>query len=390
MHPRLRPFAVHVADAEIADLRERLDRVRWPDEAPGFAPWALGTDLSYLRELVDHWRDRYDWRDAEGRLNRLSQYSVAVAGNDLHLVHQPGVGPDPHPLLLLHGWPGSFFEFSRIIPLLTDPGRFGADPADAFTVIAPSLPGYAFSSHPGQPRIDVTAMAATFAELMTDVLGHRRFLAAGTDWGARITTRLGSAHPACLSGMYLTTLPIRRDPTLPAQPTDEQRRYAGRVAEWEREESGYTVIQGTRPQTLAYALTDSPVGLLAWILEKLRAWSDCDGDVERRFSKDDILTWTSLYWFTGSINSSFWLYWERRHGMWTLSDELDSGGRIEVPTGFVDLPGEIIRTPRALVESAVNLQHWTALPSGGHFAAFEEPELIAADLRAFARPLRGR
>jgi microsomal epoxide hydrolase len=257
-------------------------------------------------------------------------------------------------------------------------------------VVAPSLPGYAFSHQPGQPRLDVVAMADLFAELMTDRLGHERFITAGTDWGARITTRLAFAHRDALSGMYLTTLPIRRDTNLPGLPSEEQQRYAQRIAQWEAEESAYTVIQGTRPQTLAYGLTDSPVGLLAWIVEKLRAWSDCDGDVERRFSKDDIITWVALYWFSGGINSSFWLYWERRHGMWSLSDVIDAGGRIDVPTGFVDLPGEIIRTPRALVEAAVNLQHWTMLGSGGHFAAFEEPELLAADLRSFARRLRGR
>ncbi|TMC55209.1 MAG: epoxide hydrolase, partial [Chloroflexi bacterium] len=339
------------------------------------------------RELVAYWLHGYDWREEERRLNQLNQYTVAIAGIDLHLVLEPGVGPDPRPLLLLHGWPGSFFEFSRLIPRLADPGRFGGDPADAFTVVAPSLPGYTFSHQPFQPRLDAVAMADAFAELMTEVLGHRRFVAAGSDWGARITTRLGHAHAGAVSGVYLTTLPVRREATLPAQATPEQRRYAERIQEWEREEQGYTVIQGTRPQTLAYALTDSPVGLLAWILEKLRAWSDCGGDVERRFSRDDILTWVSLYWFSGGIGSSFWLYHGRRHGMWSLADVLDAGGRLEVPTGFVELPGEIIRTPRALVEAAVDLRHWTTLPSGGHFAAFEEPDLIAADLRDFARGL---
>jgi microsomal epoxide hydrolase len=232
-------------------------------------------------------------------------------------------------------------------------------------------------------------MAALFAELMSDVLGYPRFLAAGTDWGARITSRLAYAHAQHLHGAYLTTLPIRRDPSLPANPTPEQVAYAERVHWWQSEETGYTVIQGTRPQTLAYALTDSPVGLAAWIVEKFRAWSDCGGEIESRFSKDDLLTAVALYWFTGAVGSSFWLYYGRLHGMWDLSEVIDRGERIEVPTGFVDFPGEIIRTPRALVEAAVNLRHWTTMPAGGHFAALEEPALLATDIRAFGRLFRG-
>jgi pimeloyl-ACP methyl ester carboxylesterase len=382
-------FAIDVSDEDVEDLRRRLAHVRWPDEAPGPTPWAQGSDLAYMKELIAYWRDAYDWRAQEKALNAMTQYTALAGGIDVHFVHEVGEGRDPIPLLLMHGWPGSFYEFSKVIPLLSDPGRHGGDPGDAFTVVAPSLPGYAFSFSPGQRRLDISDMAAAFVELMDTVLGHPRFIAAGSDWGARLTARLACHHADHVIGAYLTTLPIRRDTKLPPNPTAEQQRYAERVEAWQREERGYTEIQGTKPQTLAYALTDSPVGLAAWIVEKFRSWSDCGGDVERRFTKDELLTAVSIYWFTGAIGSSFSLYWGRLHGMWDLSQHLDNGARIEVPTGFVDFPGEIIRTPRAIVESAVNLQHWTTMTRGGHFAAFEEPELFVDDLRAFARRFRG-
>ncbi len=377
------PFAISVSDDVLADLRARLQRVRWPDEPPG-AAWQYGTSLAYMQELVAYWRDRYDWRAHERRLNELRQFTVPLGGIDLHFIHQPGAGPSPFPLLLSHGWPGSVWEFHKIIPMLTDPARFGADPRDAFTVVAPSLPGYGFSFQPNQPRFGVVEIADAFAALMTDVLGYRRFAAQGGDWGAFVTARLGATYPDRLIGIHVNLLTLRRDLPPPAQPTAEESAYMAEVRHWEREETGYQWIQGTKPQTLAYGLTDSPVGLAAWITEKFRTWSDCGGDVERRFTKDELLTNVMLYWVTGAINSSFWPYYARRHGPWPLPE----GQRVSVPTAYASFPREIIHQPRAWAERAFNIQRWTPMPAGGHFAAFEEPAALAADIREFFRPLR--
>jgi microsomal epoxide hydrolase len=377
------PFRISVPDATLKDLRDRLARARWPDESPG-AGWRHGAELGYMKELVAYWRDQYDWRRHEAELNGFRQFTAPVAGIDLHFIHEPGVGPRPLPLLLSHGWPGSVWEFHKILPRLTDPGRFGGDPADAFTVVAPSLPGYGFSFRPHQPRFGVVEIADAFAALMTDVLGYRRFGAQGGDWGAFITARLGHAYPDRLVGIHMNLLTLRRDIKPPERPTAEEQRYLHDLGQWLREETGYQWIQGTKPQTLAYALTDSPVGLAAWIVEKFRTWSDCGGDVERRFSKDELLTNVMLYWVTGAIGSSFWPYYARYHSDWPIPD----GARVEVPMGHAAFPREIVRPPRAWAERVFDVRRWTAMPAGGHFAALEEPEALAAEVRAFFRDLR--
>src|SRR5439155_6721689 len=247
--PRPSPFSVHFSDADLADLRERLARTRWPDQPPDSesAAWAYGTDLRYLRELVAYWETGFDWRAQERILNQFSQYTVPLGGIDLHFIHQVGVGPDPLPLLISHGWPSSVWEFHRLIPLLTDPGRYGGDPADAFTVVAPSLPGYGYSFRPNQPRLGVPEIAELFARLMTDVLGYGRFAAHGGDWGAFVTARLGLAGGDRLVGIHVTLLGLRRDLPPPAHPTEEDRAYFEALLHWEREETGYQWIQGTRP-----------------------------------------------------------------------------------------------------------------------------------------------
>ncbi len=381
-HPDV--FRLHVPDVAIADLQERLSRTRFPDQAPG-EPWAYGTDLAYMRGLVEHWRDQFDWRAQEARLNALPQYKVRLQDIDLHFLHVPGNGPDPHPLLLSHGWPGSVFEFLELIPRLTDPGSFGGDPADAFTIVAPSLPGYGLSFAPGQPRFGIEAIAGCFAELMTDVLGYRRFGAQGGDWGSFVTARLGYAYPDRLSGIHLNMMPVRRDPTMISEPTPEERRYADELQVWLKEETGYQWIQGTRPQTLAFALTDSPAGLAAWILEKFRAWSDCGGDPDAVFSRDHLLANISLYWFTGAIGSSFWPYYARMHGPWPIP----AGETVSAPTGYCEFPREILRPPRSIAERTfTNIQRWSVMERGGHFAAMEQPDALAREIRAFFRSLR--
>jgi pimeloyl-ACP methyl ester carboxylesterase len=377
------PFQLHVPDGAITDLRERLARTRWPDQAPG-EPWAYGTDVGYLQSLVAHWRERFDWRAHEARLNAWPQFKVPLHGIDLHFLHVPGKGPNPCPLLLSHGWPGSLFEFMDIIPRLTDPARFGGDAADAFTVVAPSLPGYGLSFAPGQPRFGVEQIADCFAELMTGVLGHARFAAQGGDWGAFITSRLGAVHADKLLGIHINLLGVRRDLRIVSDSTPEEHAFLRELEHWIKEETGYQWIQGTKPQTLAFGLSDSPAGLAAWIVEKFRTWSDCGGDVESLFSKDELLANISLYWFSGASGSSFWPYYARLHGPWPIPD---SG--IHVPTGYAQFPCEIVKPPRSVAERVYkNLQRWSVMPRGGHFAALEQPEALAREIVEFFRPLR--
>ena len=268
-------FTLGVPDAAIADLRTRLALTRFPDAAPG-EPWAFGTSVEYARELVSYWHDRFDWRAQEAALNVFPQFKTPLHDIDLHYLHVPGVGPNPYPLLLLHGWPGSVYEFLDIIPRLTDPARFGGDPKDAFTVIAPSLPGYGLSFKPGQKRFTLQDIAACVHDLMTQTLGFRKFAVQGGDWGAGTASLIGSVYPASVCGIHVNLLFVPRDRP-DGELSPEAKRYADDLAHWLREETGYQQIQGTKPQTLAFALTDSPAGLAAWIAEKFRSWSDCDG-----------------------------------------------------------------------------------------------------------------
>jgi microsomal epoxide hydrolase len=379
------PFTLHIPDAAIADLRDRLARTRFPDSAPGEA-WAYGTDVDYLRQLTEYWRTTFDWRAAEAALNAFPQFRAALADVDLHYLHVPGVGPDPMPLLLLHGWPGSVFEFLEIIPRLTDPARFGGDARDAFTVVAPSLPGYGLSFQPGMKRFGVPEMADCAAALMTGVLGYEKFGAQGGDWGAAVTSRLGYAYAERMTGIHINLMmAASRDPADFPEPTEEERSYLAELKRWLREETGYQAIQGTKPQTLAFALTDSPAGLAAWIAEKFRSWSDCSGAIENAISRDRMLADISLYWFTGAIGSSFWPYYARLHG----SAILPAGRKISVPTGYAQFPREMLRPPRRVAERVyTNIRRWSVMPRGGHFAALEQPELLAGEVQAFFRDLR--
>jgi microsomal epoxide hydrolase len=277
------------------------------------------------------------------------------------------------------------FEFAKLIPLLTDPGRYGGDSRDAFTVVAPSLPGYTLSFKPGQERFGVEEMADTFAQLMTEVLGYGRFGAQGGDWGAFITSRLGLRIPERLVGIHVNLLAVRRDPKMLQDPTAEERTYLAELEHWIKEGTGYQWIQGTRPQTLAFALSDSPVGLAAWIIEKLRAWTDCGGNPENALTRDEMLAGITLYWVTGAIGSSFWPYYARSHRPWPIPE----GAKITVPMGYAEFPKEILRPPRSVAERMyTDIRRWTTLPKGGHFAALEQPIALAREIREFFRPLR--
>ncbi len=377
-----RPFALSISDDAIADLRARLARTRLPDQAPE-APWTYGTDVGYLGNLLAYWRDGFDWRAQEAKLNAFPQYRVALPDIDLHYLHVPGEGPAPTPLLLSHGWPGSVFEFLDLIPRLTQPSRFGGDPADAFTVVAPSLPGYGLSFTPGQKRLGLEAIVDRLAALMTDVLGYRRFAAQGGDWGAFVSSRLGVAHADKLLGIHLNLLALPRDVSAIETSTEEERRYVDELATFLKEETGYQSIQGTRPQTLAFGLTDSPSGLAAWIVEKFRAWTDNDGTPDSAVDRDRMLANISLYWFTGCIGASFHPYYARMHGPWPIDRPID------VPTGYCQFPKEILLPPRSIAARVYrNIQRWTVQPRGGHFAALEQPETLAREIQAFFRPLR--
>lgn len=374
------PFSLAIPQEQIDDLNARLALTRFPDEAPG-AEWGYGTDLGFMRRLVDHWQNRFDWRETEAALNALPQFMTEVDGTPLHVIKIEGKGPNPLPLLLSHGWPGSVLEFLDVIPRLTDPAAFGGDPADAVTVIAPSLPGYALSFCPGQRRYGIAEIADVFLRLMTR-LGYDRFAAQGGDWGSLITARMAHVAPERLIGIHLNMVSV--PPRLwPADPDADGARYMAEMKHLQTEEMGYYQIQGTKPQTVAYGLTDSPAGLAAWLVEKFRSWTDCDGDVEALLGMDRILGLIGLYWFTGCIGASFHPYYARRHDPDPLPDP------IAVPTGIALYPREIMRPPRSIARALYpDIRHWTDMPRGGHFAALEQPEAFSADLQAFLRTLR--
>jgi len=379
------PFTINIPDVVLDDLRRRLELTRWPGDSPG-GNWDYGTNLTYLQELVDYWRRHFDWRAQEQRLNAFSHYKATIDGLGVHFIRQPGQGPRPMPLIITHGWPGSFFEMYKLIPLLTDPGAHGGNPSDAFDVVVPSMPGYGFSEPSTQPGMHVFKVAELWAKLMTEHLGYQRFGAQGGDWGASVTAYLGFAYPQQLIGIHVTSM-TRPTPYLgpgsQALLAAEQAYLEQREA-WLQAEGGYSHIQGTKPQTLSYGLNDSPAGLAAWIVEKYRTWSDCQGDVESRFTKDELLTTITLYWVTQTINSSTRLYYETQRQPWSLR----RGERVVVPSAMAAFPREISRPPREWGERSFNVQRWTVMPRGGHFAALEEPELLAEDIRAFFRPLR--
>ena len=381
----VQPFKIEVPEETLADLKERLAQTRWPDELPGTG-WDYGTNMAYLKELVDYWQNSFDWRAQEEAINRFSHFKADVDGLGIHFIHQKGVGPDPMPLVLTHGWPGSFFEMSKITPLLADPASHGGDAADAFHVVTPSMPGYGFSDHPTKPGMHVLRVSDLWVKLMKDGLGYDRFGAQGGDWGASVTAYLGFAYPENLIGIHLTSM-VRPTPYMGPGSTplsEAEQALLKQREEWMQAEGGYSHIQGIKPQTLSYGLNDSPVGLAAWLVEKYRSWSDCGGDVESRFTKDELLTTITIYWAAQIINSSTHLYYETARHPW----DMKQGERISVPAAMAVFPGEISLPPREWGERSYNVQRWTEMPCGGHFAALEEPERLAEDIRAFFRPLR--
>ena len=378
----IRPFRIEVPDTVLEDLRERLARTRLPRRG-SVSGWSGGMDLDYLEALLEHWRERFDWRAVESRLNALSSFRAVVDGVGIHFLRFPGKGPSPLPLVVTHGWPGSFLEMLDLAERLSDPIAHGGEPTDAFEVVVPSLPGYGFSD-PGPPGTSPRRIAALWTSLM-DGLGLPGFGLQGGDWGASVATRLALADPERVVGLHLNYVPGSYAPDLSAHPlSPAEETFRREQQEWLDLEGGYGHIQGTRPQSLACALNDSPAGLAAWIVEKFRGWSDCDGDVERRFTKDELLANVTLYWVTETIQSSIRLYAEGR----TDPLRFAPGQRVRVPCGIARFPREAPFPPREWVERGYDVVHWTEMPRGGHFAAMEEPELLARDVREFFRPLR--
>jgi len=373
-------FEVHVSDDVLADLHERLVRTRFPDAIAGTG-WDYGMPVDYLRDLVGYWRDSYDWRAQEALLNRFDHFRTTIDGQSVHFIHARSPHDGALPLVITHGWPGSVVEFLDVIPMLTEPEAHGGSPEDAFHVIAPSLPGYGFSEPPRTRGWDVVRIARAFIELMAR-LGYQRYVAQGGDWGAQVTTRIGALDPEHCAAVHLN-MAIATAPSEPVPLTDEEQADLAAMQAFMGEEAGYANEQGTKPQTLGAALNDSPTGLLAWIVEKFRTWSDCDGDPANAFTRDQLITNVMLYWVTQTAASSARLYWETRHGgTWS------GASYVGVPTGVARYPKEPLRWPRPWIERQYNVAHWAVMPRGGHFAAMEQPALFAGDLRAFFRTVR--
>lgn len=376
----IKPFRIDVPQSDIDDLRLRLSMTRWPDELPGVG-WSYGIPLGYVKDLAHHWAAGYDWRRWEAQLNALPQFMTSIDGQDIHFVHLRSKEPNAVPLLITHGWPGSVVELMKVIEPLADPARFGGDPADAFHVVAPSIPGYGFSGVTHETGWDVKRIAAAFAELMAR-LGYDRYGTQGGDWGSVISRQLGLIDAEHVIGSHYNTLAATPsgDPEEMKLLTDKERSFLERGQRFQQQGSGYFMIQGSRPQTLAYALADSPVGLLAWISEKFNEWADPASAIDR----DQVLTNVSVYWFTGTANSASRLYAEfgRSGGGW---------GRVEpsaVPSGVAQFPYEIFPPIRRFAERSNNIVHWTEFEHGGHFAAMEQPDLLVGDIRAFFRKVR--
>ena len=380
----IRSFTIQVADDVLSDLADRLARARLPDQIPGTS-WDYGTDRAYLEGLLAYWQDGFDWRAQERRLNEFDHFKTEIDGIDVHFIHQRSANEDAVPLLLTHGWPGSFVEFIELIGPLTDPAAYGGNPADAFHVVIPSLPGYGFSDKPAERGYNPERMADVLAGLM-ERLGYERYGAQGGDWGAIISRSLAGNYGDRLIGLHsnfmLAGPPRGASDPLEGVPAEEMELRSERAAAF-ADERGYQAIQGTKPQSLGYGLNDSPAGLAAWIVEKFHGWSDNGGDVESAFNKDELLTNITLYWVTETITSSSRLYYESGHTPATRPVAY-----VDVPTGVAIFPKEILFTPRTWAEASFNIVRWTVMPRGGHFAALEEPELLVEDIRSFFGDLR--
>ncbi|MFT4143715.1 MAG: epoxide hydrolase [Mobilitalea sp.] len=376
-------FHIKVDQEVLDDLTYRLKHIRWSKDLEN-KDWERGTDLTYLQSLVSYWLSHYDWRMQEAKLNCFAQFRCNIDGIDIHFIHERGKGANPLPILLTHGWPDSYLRYLKLIPLLTDPASYGGNPEDSFDVIIPSIPGFGFSSYPKTGGMNNSFVAELWAKLMTKELGYERFIAGGGDLGSGITRYLAVKHPDLLYGIHLTDIGILRN-LLQAQSSDtlsqEEHQYKMKAQEWMAKEGAYMSIQSTKPDTLAYGLSDSPVGLASWLIEKFHGWSDCNGNLNQRFQMDELITNIMIYWVTNSISSANAIYYENMHSLPPLE-------YISVPAGLALFAGDVMLPPKESVKKYLNVTSLTTIPSGGHFTAMEEPQLMAEDIRDFSRAFR--
>jgi pimeloyl-ACP methyl ester carboxylesterase len=376
----VRPFSIEIPEQDLDDLRQRLALTRLPEkETP--SDWSQGVPLAYMREIVDYWQSDYDWRRAEAEINRLPQFTTELDGLNVHFIHVKSPEPNALPLIMTHGWPGSIVEFLKVIGPLADPASHGGDPADAFHVVCPALPGYGFSGKPATPGWGVEKIGAEWANLMAR-LGYDSYVAQGGDWGSAVTTAIGMQDPDHCRAIHLNMVVAQPDPATMDDLTDLEKRGIEGMQHYQKWDSGYSKEQSTRPQTIGYSLVDSPTGQAAWIMEKFWAWTDCDGHPENALSRDEMLDNIMLYWLTASGASSARLYWESFGSF--------SAGDVAVPTGCSIFPKEIFVCSRRWAEQRFkNIVYWNELDRGGHFAAFEQPELFVGELRNCFRQVRG-
>lgn len=380
----IKPYQIDVPQSVLDDLKERLAHTRWPDEVEG-AGWEYGTNVGYMKELADYWQHHYDWRKQEAEINKFAQFKAKIDGAEIHFIHERGKGPNPTPIILFHGWPDSIGRYLKLIPMLTDPASYGGDPNDSFDVVVPSLIGFSGGAKGPRER-SLKGIGELCWQLMTEGLGYQRFAAAGGDGGSPLSQSIGVDHPESIIGLHLTDIGFHATMGEHASLSEAEQRYLDALNMTGFQEGAYAMVQGTMPQTLAYGLNDSPVGYAAWIIEKFRSWSDCDGDLEKLYTKDELLTNIMLYWVTGpSVRAvSYREEW--------VSPSLTPDQQVDVPVAVAQPPKDLNPiTPREFAERNLkNIQRWTVLEHGGHFVAMEFPKLMAADLRAFFRELKAK
>ena len=375
----IKPYTIQFNDESLADLKQRITNTRWP-EAETVEDWSQGAPLSYIKELAEYWTNEYDWRKHETSLNRFDHFTTEIQGLNIHFIHQRSPHKNALPLIMTHGWPGSIEEFNKVIEPLTNPTEYGGKAEDAFHVVCPSLPGYGFSGKPDSTGWGVDKIALAWDELMV-TLGYNAYVAQGGDWGSIVTTAIGKNERHC-KAIHINMPLVNPTPEALENPSEEDKHALARWQFYQDLDSGYSTQQATRPQTLGYGLTDSPIGQLAWIIEKFFYWMDCNGHPENIVTKDELLTNVMIYWLTKSATSSARLYWE------SFASVMADVDKVSLPTGIAAFPKEILPAPRSWCEQKFNIVHWTKMPKGGHFAAFEQPELFINDVRKFFAMMR--
>ena len=374
MESKIKKLDIKISNQVLEDLRERLARTRWPDEIKT-SDWQYGTNLEYLKELADYWQNSFDWQQQEDYINGFVNFTTKVDDVDIHFIHEHGKGDNPIPLVLLHGWPSSFFQMLKIVPLLTNPGDGKSEVC--FDVIIPSLPGYGFSSRPTKPGMSVASIGDYFLKLLKDHLGYEKFAIRASDMGAGVAKEMALSNPEAILGLHFSgTNPYIGN--IPSDLSTAEQQFIEKIQQFQMQEFAYAMLQSTKPQTLAFGLNDSPIGLAAWIVEKFRAWSDCEGNLEKRFNKDELLANLTIYWVTETINSSIRLYYESSH-----TPSPNFGKYVECPTAMAVFPKDMVPGPREWAEREYNIVRWTEMPRGGHFGEWEEPALLAEDIRDF-------